>query len=877
MVQRLQQAEAQYRARTAARADASGLQGGAQPTGSAAPLQNAGQPRTIPRPQPPQQDPPLVRQPPVRPGGMSAQGGLPPTGPGAPLQNAGQPRTIPRPQPPQQDPQLVRRPLVRPGATNAQGGAQPTGTAAPVQNAGQPRTIPRPQPPQQDPQLVRRPLVRPGVTGAQGGAQSGGTGAPRQAALPTVRQAGVAGSLKLANELGATLVPDAQQIFPPGKAATVGKSTHRTVGGNGPLFSPVLSALAQVERSADAGSLDALETAANAYLASFERREREDKGFKPDKVTAKKAETCRDALERVRELRVKSEIQTEIAKLPKNPATVEEEAAVNRVKAKVLIEAGGAKLLDSTESGASESFFLSDPKTKEKSFIFKPADGEFDAGYGWKKGGGAPREVVLSAVNEALRATVGLDCGVSPTTLVKVNNPSVATERNGKKAERVGAIQAFVQSDRALTDKLVNDPTFINQVPAEDIEKVALLDFMTLQMDRQASNLLVQPDGNGQPRLIPIDAGNAMPSRKAFEASRRMFVNNAVLAGDEAKKPFSTQALKHIDDLDANAIVAAMKKANTEMAAVDPAAAASVDDENIEITRRSILFLKKAAKVLTKAQLADAYAYQFAKVLDAKDVDKAIDAAIKATLDKPALVAAIDKLDRTANALGRFSALGWPSGEFVSFKQEDPERLLDILTRGLPCQATLDEIEEMVAEVGLKNFPTDPNTISDIGKRRIEVLNERDKKRAKEVLGDPALGKKMKKVGADFLVVGKDGKKREVAESTKLKRVAQVDRYIASGGDDALKSRGKSPSKMSFEEKYYESLGGDTLLKDLERMGLNPYDGDRLEWKISDLEAYHEYVKLGGDEAYVRLGGAQNKEVGLEARVSTIKDRSKLQ
>jgi len=36
----------------------------------------------------------------------------------------------------------------------------------------------------------------------------------------------------------------------------------------------------------------------------------------------------------------------------------------------------------------------------------------------------------------------------------------------------------------------------------------------------------------------------------------------------------------------------------------------------------------------------------------------------------------------------------------------------------------------------------------------------------------------------------------------------EVNEYIASGGDDALKKRGKSPSKMSFAEKYFESLGG---------------------------------------------------------------------
>jgi hypothetical protein len=547
----------------------------------------------------------------------------------------------------------------------------------------------------------------------------------------------------------------------------------------------------------------------------------------------------------------------------------------------MLVESGGSKQLDATESGASESFFLTDPTTGEKNFIFKPSDGEFDAGYGWKKGGGAPREVVLGAVNDVLKNSIGLDCGVSTTTLVSVDSPSVATDRNGNNSKRTGAIQNFVKSDPALTAKLdVNkkgyDKDFINQIPPEEIEKVALLDFATLQMDRQASNLLVQTDPDGKPRLTPIDAGNAMPSRKAFEASRRMFANNAVLSGDEAKKPFSPEAQKKIDDMDEKAIVAAMKKANTDMAKVDPNAATAVEDETIEMTRRSILFLKKASKVLTKAEIADAYAYLFHEVIDAKpnDVDTAIDAAIKAQQAKAGLLDAVDKFP---NGKTRFAELGWPEDELDSLRGEDPARLLDIITNGKECPATVKEINEIIGKVGLKNFDKDPTKIASLRARLVEVRSKLLQVEDDEVLADPELDKKAKKVGAEFITVNaKTGEKKPMAPKFKADRAREVNEYVASGGDDALKKRGKSPGKMSFAEKYFESLGGDEALAEMAKKGLNPYDGDKLEYKISDLKDYQEYLALGGDAVYYTLGCPQNKEITTNTRNNFIKQKLKL-
>ena len=694
------------------------------------------------------------------------------------------------------------------------------------------------------------------------------------------RKERVEASKKVISSLAQRFGDEEKKLFPSGATKALQKSTHRTIGGNGPLFKGVLKGLALVEQAADEKNLQALDSAARAYLDDLARRANEaqskGKSFKPDDVTTTKRDAARDALERVRKLRAMRALKDEASKLPGEAKTVEEEATVSRVRARMMVEAGGSRKLGVGESGASESFFLSDPTTGEKGYIFKPADGEFDAGYGWKKGGGAPREVVLSSINEAFKNTLGLDCGVSTTTLVKVDSPSIATERNGGKSARVGAIQNFVKSDGNMQTKIDDDPTFLSKVRAEDIEKIALLDFATLQMDRQASNLLVKDNSDGTASLVPIDAGNALPSRKAFEASRRMFGNNALLGGAEARKPFSPQMQQQIQAMDADEIVRAMRKSNQDMAAIDPQAGTAVDEENLEITRRSILFLKKAAAKLTKAEIADAYAYEFHQVLDAKPaaVEGAIDAAIQAVLDKPGV---LDEITKLGDAKKLFTELGWPNSEFETLRAENPARLLDILRKKTPCQATLNDINEVIEALGRDKFKPDPDTIPAIDKRWIEVRNVREQARKARLLNDPKAQEKAASVGADLYVIHPKTKERALMNDTvRVDFLERIENYIAADGDADLRRRGIDPSKLSFEQRYYEQLGGDKLLKELEQRGLNPYMDEKLQHRITDLLAYQEYVKLGGDDAYVGLGCPQNKDVTLSNRIDFMRTKLKL-
>src|SRR6185436_495548 len=144
----------------------------------------------------------------------------------------------------------------------------------------------------------------------------------------------------------------------------------------------------------------------------------------------------------------------------------------------------------------------------KKAGLFKPSDGEADPTYGWKKGGGAAREVMLSAINDQFKSAMGIDFGVPRSTLATIEHDSFKSEKSSQ-TKRTGAILDFVNADPELTRGLKeNKQDVIQKIPPEDTQKSLLLDFVTLQLDRQQDNFLVCKDETGTPRLAPIDAGN---------------------------------------------------------------------------------------------------------------------------------------------------------------------------------------------------------------------------------------------------------------------------------------------------------------------------------------------------------------------------------
>ena len=250
---------------------------------------------------------------------------------------------------------------------------------------------------------------------------------------------------------------------------------------------------------------------------------------------------------------------------------------------------------------------------------------------------------------------IGVDFGVSPTGIARLESDSFSSgEKSGEKS-RVGALQQAVPNEGSLLDKLSDDPGFAKSVKKEDVQKVALMDFLTLQGDRNAGNLLVQ-DVGGEKRLVPIDGGFAFPSTELFGmasagmggapmnfdgpppatveereiAKGGMEGKNALMMLPQSQEKFSDEMLKSIEALDPSALVKGLKKSNAEISEATPEVSGLVGDENMENVRRSAVFLKKAAPLFTVAELGEIYATDFKRVLAAppKQLDKEMTAVI---------------------------------------------------------------------------------------------------------------------------------------------------------------------------------------------------------------------------------------------------------
>lgn len=621
---------------------------------------------------------------------------------------------------------------------------------------------------------------------------------------------------------------------PPGRAERLAKEVNRGFmqRGTGPKFGKVIDAMKAVEKEPSEKHLAALERLADDYLKGYDEGDNDN-----DDITKRKAAICREAL---KDVAAQRKYARRLSELKPPPWSGEEEIAVRALQAEMLLDRNPAKKLGAGESGASESFFLPG-RDGPNQFIFKPADGENVSGYGWTQGGGAPREVAVSSMNESLKE-FGLDCGVSKTSLVSVDNPSLATPRNGNRSQRVGAIQDFVPQKmvpdltvggqnkmRALNFADVfnpqeGDPRY--EIPKKDAQKVLVLDFVSLQLDRNDGNVLFQEGPGGNPKMVPIDAGNALPNRDAWESRRRTFANQALFKGPVADQPFDPEIKASIESMDPDKIAASLTTAKQQMSGVDPNVSAGLEDQSIEMSRRSAMFLKRAVAVLgTPKELAEGYAHCLQKVFDApaRQVEAAIEEAIRETRARLEQKRELERLNYEAV----LAELAWPYD--IEFGSEDPQYLLSIVRARKPNPAAQRQVAEWVrAQGGLEAVRT--------AKRGWDGMN---------------LAEQL----------------REVRRSQALTKTAYEANLRNENGDQVLQEAGIDASEMTPRQKadamwqvLYERLGGDARIAELrEREGLAKIPSARMgagpmEW-VDNIRAWDEYQRLGGSRAHVQLGG----------------------
>lgn len=327
------------------------------------------------------------------------------------------------------------------------------------------------------------------------------------------------------------------------------------------------------------------------------------------------------------------------------------------------------------EHGESASFVINDGNGKP-AFIFKPQQGE-EPQEGFPEGGGAPRELLMSHVGDLLKSRVGLDCHVCKATCVELNGDQFRHKKHGE-VGGVGALLEFAENDGSMTSFVggkfqekvrkqkrqelqqqgVTDMKEIERaeiseyhkqteqrlrtIPAEDVHAIAVMDFVTLNLDRQADNLLVKDD-HGTIRLIPIDAGNALPS--AWDRTTGMTslpkpkgegpssMGNCIAQLPHMHQPFSKEMVKKILKLKSEDIAGAMRKDYRNLVKAHPELKDKISDETFTMVEKSIEFLCVACKELTPYEISLAYGMHLGPVMAAKDpveLQSAIENAIEA-------------------------------------------------------------------------------------------------------------------------------------------------------------------------------------------------------------------------------------------------------
>lgn len=326
---------------------------------------------------------------------------------------------------------------------------------------------------------------------------------------------------------------------------------------------------------------------------------------------------------------------------------------------------------------------------RQRVAIFKPFEGEKAAeGSTDKPGAGAAKEALAAGNAKRFAAQTGIDLGVPDTHVVAVNSYAIkgASQTGGALDEVVGSAQfnAGARTDLAKLPGAVRD-----KVDRRDWQKIAMLDVMQLNCDRHEGNLMVRNADSERPELVPIDHGGSLPSRKDFanikgriggvtNGASGASITNAMLTTPAAYEPFDAELLAKLELLDPAAIEAGMKNQRDAMDEVHPTlgAGAKVGNDSLHLSRRAMMFMKRAARHLSPAEIQIALAQRGEALFDAPD-----EAAFNALADqviadfvplkdayKEILTGPIDQVTAIADWL-KNNGWGTPGGEHFLMQQ----------------------------------------------------------------------------------------------------------------------------------------------------------------------------------------------------------------
>lgn len=538
------------------------------------------------------------------------------------------------------------------------------------------------------------------------------------------------------------LVNFKDRSFPEGGALELARRKDLEAGAE---FKKFIAALGKLEKAKTLPNIEALEGAANAYLNHAEHKNSDDTEHR-----RKKKAQCEQALKHAKLLRMALQYEA-LGKPPWDPPS---ESKAAEIRAVSIFETGGkAKQLDPGEAGTSGSWFVEtqlyqpgkgEEVTKKSLFIFKPTDAEDEYEPGWEKNGGAIREVSAKLMSDNVRATTGIDLGISPSFLVKISNDQLPDQGNvddTKPPQRIGVMQQLAPNDGDLKKALDTtrddyDPIAaqafendLKQIPPAELGKVIWADFLTMNHDRHAGNVLIDRTNK---KLIPIDHGKCMPPTLALavksrkEIDEKNIINKLATEGrlPQADQKLPDDMIEQIQLHDPLAMAQQLKNQRDSLkngSPEDKEAAEKLSDEAIDLSARSAYFFKVACKELTVRQLAQAQSRFLYMVLaaDPDGVDRACQDAIAKAKAATAAETRLGQLypellnNDQRTIIADLTPLGWPGKAVDDYLRLDPDFLLKVARDRLVAPLTQRGIDEALAGLQKLNVPPPnlPNTL----------------------------------------------------------------------------------------------------------------------------------------------------------------------
>src|SRR5690606_29522792 len=118
----------------------------------------------------------------------------------------------------------------------------------------------------------------------------------------------------------------------------------------------------------------------------------------------------------------------------------------------------------------------------KRRFIFKRTDIPPERMAGFPENGEAPREVLGDEVGRKLKAMTGIDFNVPETRIVSIDGSKLPGGKAGTPI--AGSAQAAAPTIGNVGDVYWSQPEVLKEVPARELQKMAIFDMVSLNMDR---------------------------------------------------------------------------------------------------------------------------------------------------------------------------------------------------------------------------------------------------------------------------------------------------------------------------------------------------------------------------------------------------------